>query len=53
MARPKNSSAVTANLVEAADGNVTVIVLPLARAFTLWADRMTARTVPALAPEAF
>ena len=51
LARPENSSAVTARLLEV-DGNVTVMVFPLARAFTLWAERTTVRTVPALAPEA-
>ncbi|TMB11140.1 MAG: hypothetical protein E6J71_25800 [Deltaproteobacteria bacterium] len=53
LARPENSSAVTANLVEAAVGNVTVMVFPLASAFTLWAERITVRTVPDFAPEAF
>src|SRR5439155_16139225 len=52
LARPENSSAVTARRLEV-DGNVTVMVFPLARALTLWAERTTVRTVPALAPEAF
>ena len=51
LARPENSSAVTARRLEV-DGNVTVMVFPLARALTLWAERMTVRTVPDLAPEA-
>src|SRR5207249_1354447 len=52
LARPENSSALTARLLDV-DGNVTVMVLALARALALWAERTTVRTVPARAPEAF
>jgi len=49
LARPENSSAVSTRL-ELVDGNVTVMVFPGARAFTLWAERITVRTEPDLAP---
>src|SRR5206468_11936994 len=45
LARPENSSAVSARLA-VVDGNVTVMVLPAARAFTVWAERITVRTEP-------
>ncbi len=49
LARPENSSAVSTRR-EVVDGNVTVMVFAAARAFTLWAERITVRTEPDLAP---
>src|SRR2546427_10507318 len=49
LARPENSSAVSTRL-EVVEGNVTVMVFAAARAFTLWAERMTVPTEPDLTP---